>query len=271
MDFVGSGQPLSRVGLASALDALGLGATGAAGLWAVFEVETAGRTQGFGFRTDRRPQVLFERHKFREFTARRFDGEAPEISGPQGGYGTLAAQYDRIARALDLCAREGLGPEPALRAASWGIGQVMGFNHAAAGFASAQAMVEAMERGEDEQLGAMTAFLVSEGLHVPLGRRDWTAFARGYNGRGFAQNHYDVHLAEQYERFASGTLPDLELRAAQAALLLLGFAPGKIDGVLGPRTRRALRSFRIGAGLPAGDELDGPTYERLCERAGIEA
>ena len=52
-------------------------------------------------------------------------------------------------------------------------------------------------------------------------------------------------------------------------LLYLGFAPGKIDGVIGQRTRGALSNFRLQAGLPAGNELDGPCYVALCERAGI--
>jgi peptidoglycan hydrolase-like protein with peptidoglycan-binding domain len=83
------------------------------------------------------------------------------------------------------------------------------------------------------------------------------------------QNHYDVKLAEQYQRFASGSLPNLEMRTAQVALLFLGYAPGKIDGIIGPRTRAAIENFRIAARLPAGEQLDGPTYETLCRTAGI--
>jgi peptidoglycan hydrolase-like protein with peptidoglycan-binding domain len=59
------------------------------------------------------------------------------------------------------------------------------------------------------------------------------------------------------------------MRTAQVALLFLGYAPGKIDGLIGPRTRAALKSFRVSAGLPAGEELDGPTYQALCGKAGI--
>ncbi len=270
MEFVGKGQPLSRKGLTAALDLLGLGQGDAAYIWAVVEVETASLTQGFGFRTDRRPQILFERHKFKEFTAGRFDDEAPEISGPAGSYGYLRVQYERLEKALSLCEREGLGVEPALKSASWGMGQVMGFNHKVAGFNSAADMVEAMKTGEDAQIAAMSRFLVENGLADALIRKDWVSFAKGYNGKNYWQNKYDIKLAEQYQRFASGSLPNLEVRAAQAALLLLGHGPGKIDGVLGPRTRGALRSFRIAAGLPAGDDLDGETYHALYKKAGFD-
>ena len=269
MNFVGRGQPLTRAGLTNVLTRLGLGPAGAAHIWTVVEVETAGVTQGFGFRVDRRPQILFERHKFRDFTNGRFNQEAPDISAPAGGYGSLASQYSKLDKAIGLCERESLGVEPALKSASWGMGQVMGFNHSAAGFASAEDMVNAMVEGEDAQLAGMAGFLVSKGLADELRRQDWTAFARGYNGAQYWKNKYDVKLAEQYQRFSSGSLPNLELRTSQAALFYLGFNPGKIDGVLGGRTRNALRSFRISVGLSPAEDLDGETYTLLCAKAAI--
>jgi len=267
--FVGKGQPLTRAGLNKVLALLGLGPSDAAYLWTVVEVETAGLTQGFGFRVDRRPQILFERHMFRKYTDGRFDGGAPDISGPAGNYGMLSEQYTKLEKALALCAKAKLGSEPALKSASWGMGQVMGFNCAAGGFKSCSRMVQAMVRSEDAQLACMAGFLKCNGLAEKLVKKDWAGFARLYNGASYGQNHYDVKLAEQFQRFATGSMPDLEMRTAQVTLLFLGYAPGKIDGLIGPRTRAALKSFRVSAGLPAGDELDGPTYQALCSKAGI--
>jgi hypothetical protein len=270
MDFIGKGQPLSRKGLTAVLEQLELGPGDAAYIWTIVDVETAGVTQGFGFRVDRSPQILFERHKFKTFTGGRFDDEAPEISGPPGGYGKLAEQYARLAKALACCENAELGLEPALKSASWGVGQVMGFNHEIAEFGSAAEMVEAMKTGEDAQLGAMASFLKANNLVGALAKKDWVGFAKRYNGKNYWQNKYDVKLSEQYQRFTSGTLPSLEVRAAQAALLYLGYSPGKIDGVLGPRTRGAILNFRIAAGLPAGDGLDGQTYEALYQKTGLD-
>jgi N-acetylmuramidase-like protein/putative peptidoglycan binding protein len=269
MKFAGKGQPLTRTGLNQALAILGLGANDAAYIWTVVEVETAGLTQGFGFRVDRRPQILFERHLFRKFTGGRFDSSAPEISGPAGNYGLLSEQYSKLGKALALCANAKLGVEPALRAASWGMGQVMGFNYEVAGYKSAAAMIRAMVKNEDAQLSGMVRYLRANGLAEKLVQKDWTGFAKVYNGPSYWQNRYDVKLAEQYQRFASGSLPNLEMRTAQVALLFLGYTPGKIDGVIGPRTRAAIHNFRIAAGLAAGEELDGPTYQVLCKGAGI--
>lgn len=271
MKFAGNGQPLTRAGLNKALALLGLGHNDAAYIWTVVEVETAGVTQGFGFRVDRRPQILFERHIFCKRTHGCFDGEAPDVSGPAGGYGTLAEQYTKLERAIALCAKAKLGIEPALKSASWGMGQVMGFNHDLAGFKSATKMVQAMAQDEDAQLIAMAQFLNANGLATLLRKKDWTGFAKRYNGMSYWRNHYDIKLAEQYQRFASGSLPNLEMRTAQVALLFLGYPPGKIDGCIGPRTRAAIKNFRIAAGSPAGEELDGPTYRLLCKKAGIRS
>ncbi|RJG10624.1 DUF3380 domain-containing protein [Pseudomonas cavernicola] len=263
MNFVDKARPLSRKGLAEGLERLELGSGQTAALWAVFEVETSGITQGFGFRADRRPQILFERHKFRDATQGRFNTSHPDISGPQGGYGSLSTQYPKLDKAIALSEEAGLGTEPALRSASWGLGQVMGFNYELAGFASATEMVKAMVHSEDAQLLGMIGYLASTGLVKHLKSQNWEAFARGYNGKSYAQNRYHIKLEEQYARFSSGSMPNIEVRTAQAGLLVLGYAPGKIDGVMGQRTKGALSNFQIANGLPASGELDAGTYEKL--------
>jgi hypothetical protein len=106
MNFVSKGQPLTRAGLTKVLEMLGLGANDSAYIWTVVEVETAGVTQGFGFRIDHRPQILFERHIFRKYTNGRFDSEAPDISGPAGGYGLLSEQYNKLEKLSRFAPRQ---------------------------------------------------------------------------------------------------------------------------------------------------------------------
>ena len=79
----------------------------------------------------------------------------------------------------------------------------MGFNHELAGFKSAVQMIQAMVRGENAQLIAMAKFLKANGLASLLRKKDWTSFAKRYNGMSYWRNHYDVKLAEQYQRFAA--------------------------------------------------------------------
>ncbi len=54
-----------------------------------------------------------------------------------------------------------------------------------------------------------------------------------------------------------------EVAKAQRLLNSLSFDVGKADGVLGPRTRRALEAFQHSRNLPPTGELDAPTLNAL--------
>ena len=268
MEFGGQGRPLSEAGMQDAVSALGMDSTADMPvLWAVLTVES----RGFGFLSEgRRPKILFERHIFHKETGGRFASEAPDLSAKTGGgYIGGTAEYERLGRAIALCRQASLGDDPALRSVSWGLGQVMGFNAVASGFGGPADMVARMAESEDAQLAGMVGFIRSEGLDAKLRSRDWTAFAKRYNGPQFFKNQYDLKLRDAFEKFSSGVSRDLRARTAQAALVYLGFRPGEPDGVVGQNTRRAIVAFREGAGLGAGDVLDDATFVALMQRAGF--
>ena len=251
MEFQGEGFPLTSSGVDTAAGELGVGLPE---LWAVIRVET----RGWGFLADRRPQILYERHVFNRLTNGRFRVSAPTISNPKsGGYLGGRKEYDRLSLALAL------DRDAALSSTSWGIGQVMGFHAEALGFGTVQQMVDEMTVSEDRQLGPMAQFILSEDLHLELRKKDWTRFARGYNGPQFAKNQYDEKLRYAYDDLIANGLPDLRLRSAQLRLLYRGFHPGPIDGVIGNVTRGALRRFQREEGLPVTGELDDATEGRL--------
>src|SRR5262249_14500753 len=152
-------------------------------------------------------------------------------------------EYSRLQEAIAL------DRQAALSSASWGIGQIMGFNAAVAGFPSVEAMVTAMVESEDAQLAGMATFLRTQKLDKALATHDWPTFARGYNGPSFEENQYDVRLAASFRRFSLGPLPQLTVRQVQVLLMFLGFSPGIIDGILGKRTRSAVVSFKQQQGL----------------------
>jgi hypothetical protein len=254
MPFEGNGHPLTHEGLARVCVTL---ASSEPIVWAVLSVETS----GFGFLQDRRLQILFERHIFHRRTGGRFDAGHEDISNQtRGGYAFGAGEYPRLERALAL------DEAAALESTSWGVGQVMGFNHKTAGFETAQAMVDAMLGGEDAQLLAVANFIKGTNLASALQNQDWAAFALGYNGPAFADNKYDERLREAHAKY-QGALPDLGLRSAQAALLYLRLEPGSVDGFMGKRTRAALIKFQEGAGLPQTGDLDPTTRDRLLAQA----
>src|SRR5919109_910268 len=72
--------------------------------------------------------------------------------------------------------------------------------------------------------------------------------------------------AESPAAQAPALTPDL-IKQAQEALKMEGLHPGPVDGVVGPRTRQALRAYQARAGLPQTGVLDDATFHRLAPRA----
>jgi hypothetical protein len=170
---------------------------------AVNEVES----RGTGFLLDGRPVILFERHVFwKRLVAHGIDPAAiaaidPDIlSKTPGGYKGYAAEYPR------LLAAERIHSRAARESASWGSFQVMGYHWERLGYASIDDFVERMGKSEAEHLDAFVRYVAADPVLVAaLKARDWAEFAKGYNGKNYAKNQYDVKLQRAYERFASGS------------------------------------------------------------------
>jgi hypothetical protein len=256
MDFVSKSLALSSEGLAGVANDLKLQV---AEIWAVLSVET----HGTGFLVDRRPPILFERHVFSRLTNHAFDGTSPDISTPSaGGYGASGQhQYDRLKAALAL------NEDAALKSTSWGLGQVMGYNFAAAGFNDVGSMIEAMVESEDGQIKAMCTFITREKLQPFLAAHDWTSFARHYNGPDFAKNQYDQRLRGAYAQFSVGAFPDLLVRSAQLYLTFQGLDPHGVDGVLGTVTGSCLTTFQRSHNLPETGLPDAATMKALTPQS----
>jgi len=174
-----------------------------AAIRAVAEVEAGGRA----FLPSGEPVILFEPHVFDRLTKGKFRGAtAPGLNPPHNAlsypkwrrdwYGPPSAQHARLAAAVEL------DREAALKSASWGIFQVMGYHYERLGYASVQDFVNAMYRSADAHMGVFVHFIASdEKLHRALQRKDWAAFARIWNGPGFKANKYDERMAEAYEKW----------------------------------------------------------------------
>ncbi len=255
MEFAKQGLPMSAAGMNAVCETLGVSEPE---VWAVLTVET----RGFGYLPDRRPQILFERHIFSKRTGGKFDKKNPGVSSSApGGYKGGGAEYGRLAEAMKF------DPEEALKSVSWGLPQVMGFNHRVVGFESATEMVEAMVESEDRQLMALASFIMGNSkCRIGIQRRDWASFAACYNGPNFRKNDYDNRLAAAFEK-SRRSLPEIGLRAAQVALTYLGIDAGGVDGMRGRRTRSAIAEYQTRKKLPATGELDEETEETLTAEA----
>jgi N-acetylmuramoyl-L-alanine amidase len=63
-------------------------------------------------------------------------------------------------------------------------------------------------------------------------------------------------------------VPDAGVSGAQARLANLGFAPGRIDGALGPRTEHAIRAFQRSKGLDETGRVDDALIDALTSAHG---
>ena len=189
-----TGAPLTEAVFLQAAQAL---ACEPAAVKAVAEVES----RGAPFDRQSRPTILYERHVFARCTrpVGRFNASHPDLSagkgyGP-GGYGNSERQWERLAQAYAL------DPEAALKAASWGMFQILGENHRECGHATAAEFVRAMTVSQVEHLEAFVRFVASHRLRLQALRTlDWPTFARYYNGPEYAKFSYDRKMAEAYAR-----------------------------------------------------------------------
>jgi hypothetical protein len=252
-----------------------------AALLAVVEVESGGRAL---YEIDGRlmPPILYEFHVFH----RRLRPEARAaaigagVAAPRWGQipypATMRERYALLARA------QLIDREAAFAACSWGVGQVLGENARWLGFESAEALATEAMSGVAGQVRLMLRFIERRGLEDALARRDWTAFALGYNGPLQARHDYAGRLGRARARWA-GRRPSApapaplaigakgrEVERLQAALNAAG-ARLRLDGDFGPATRAAVLAFQVEHGL-VRDGVAGPaTWRRLRETGAAEA
>ena len=163
-----------------------------------------------GFFFDSRPTILYEPYIFGRLTKHQYDNVVIQVDGinypislrgkwdrERAMYGLSTIQYYK------LDAAKKYNEEAALKACSWGKFQILGDNHKECGFNSVKEFVDAMHKGEKEQLFAFVKYIKTRKLDDELRNKSWALFAAAYNGPGYQQNQYDIKLQKAYERFIS--------------------------------------------------------------------
>ncbi len=171
-----------------------------AALRAVVELESCGS----GFLADGRPKILFEPFVFYKELKKMGIDPAPHMQGNEDilwkswkrTYGKYAEQWPKLQRAMAI------HKQAALRSASYGLCQVMGFNHKVCGYALVEDFVDA-QYTEEGQLRAFVSYLQGRKLIDELQNHEWANFAYAYNGPGYAKNAYDSKLEQAYKRFSA--------------------------------------------------------------------
>lgn len=143
-----------------------------------------------GFDANDQPIILFERHKFWAFTQGKYI-DYPDICNKlPGGYtSNNTSEWMRLHKAMSF------DEKAAIKSASWGLFQLMGFNYASCGYDYPEDFVADMMDSEAKQLNAFVNFVKSERpMLAALQRGDAMSFARLYNGPNYMVNKYDTKL-----------------------------------------------------------------------------
>ncbi|MFD1261427.1 N-acetylmuramidase family protein [Entomomonas asaccharolytica] len=164
-----------------------------AAIKAVAKTETGSSGSYFSFpKDDKVPAILFERHHFHKYTNGIYSAKNPDISNASaGGYGSTKIQYKKLLKAYNL------DKVAALKSASWGMFQILGSNHVAAGYKTVEDFVMGISLSEKNHLKAFVNFIKADSrLSSSIVSKDWTKFAKAYNGP--AQQGYDTKMEAHY-------------------------------------------------------------------------
>ena len=248
-----------------------------AALAGIAEVETDGRAfVAVDGRNE--PLIRFEGHYFdrRLSPDKRARARALGLSSPAPGVVANPASQAERWRLLERAA--GIDAAAAWESTSWGLGQVMGAHWAWLGYATVDALVAEARESAAGQIRVMARYILKAGLVKPLALHDWPAVARGYNGPGYRANSYDTRLAQAFARHSAGgsavspAAPPLRrgyrgqaVRDLQAALSGAGYTVAA-DGAFGPQTQDAVERFQRDAGLSA-DGIVGPRTRAALREA----
>lgn len=170
----------------------------AALIHAVAFVESGGMS---GFDDKGRPKILFEAHIFHKKTQGRYQRRYPYLSQPTWELGKAYYKWDQWTRMYEAMR---LDLEAAWSSASWGMFQIMGFNHS--GWDNVSDFVQAMFISEAMHLKSFLDFCRSAGLIEVLRKKEWASFARAYNGDKYAENKYDQKLQNAYTKYSQGVV-----------------------------------------------------------------
>ena len=152
--------------------------------YAVAMVESNGK----GYRNNGFPVIRFEKHVFIKYlkknkAAQQLIRKAENLKG---------SGWDAYQAALKI------NPTYAKLATSFGMFQIMGFNHAVVGYETVDEFVTAMEESVENQTVAFCIFVMANHLQNAVRNKKFADFATKYNGPNYLMNNYDTKLEDAY-------------------------------------------------------------------------
>lgn len=169
-----------------------------ASIKAIAEVES----RGSGFLSNGKPKILFEGHWFSKLTRGSHDKSNPTLSyrhWVKTHYLGNEKEYGRLNGAIAL------DRNAALNSTSWGKFQIMGFNHKKCGYSDIEDFVNDMYKSESFHLMAFVKLIKAMKWDAEIKAKNWSGFAKKYNGPAYKKNMYDVKLKQAYDAYSTGT------------------------------------------------------------------
>jgi hypothetical protein len=189
---------------------------------------------GAAFGADGRMIIRFENHIFYERWGQQnaatfhqhfgFDADRPWVNqvwraAPNANWQPCHTNQQGEWLIFDFARR--FNPTAALLSISMGAPQIMGFNHQMIGYPTVQAMFDAFQQDDDNQIHGLFRFIEAKGLADALRQGDLRRFAEGYNGLGQADLYAGIiqrNLVAFQSLQASGTRGMASRAVTQPAL-----------------------------------------------------
>lgn len=154
-------------------------------VYAVAMVESSGK----GYRNNGFPVIRFEKHVFLRYlkankATQHLIRKAENLKG---------SGWDAYQDALKIDAKY------AKLSTSFGMFQIMGFNHAVVGYDTVDEFVAAMEESVENQLTAFCIFVMANHLQNAIKNKKFADFAAKYNGAKYYLNSYNTKLENAYK------------------------------------------------------------------------
>lgn len=174
-----------------------------AAIKAVVEIEAGVKHKGFV--SPGKPIINFDRAVFVASLRKAGINEQQARTNHPEAFGSLnvrkygshqLAHYARLEAAMQI------DRKIAIESTFWGMFQIGGFNWRKCGASSLDDFVAKMSKSEPLQLEMFAKFITSTGIVKHLRAKNWSAFARAYNGTNYAQRGYHTRLAKAYRKYS---------------------------------------------------------------------
>lgn len=166
-----------------------------AAIKAVVEIEAGKAMKGFW--APGLPVINFDRSmyvKYRNKAASTSGAQGETV--PEGLTGYAKKEWTELINARKTNA------QGANLGTFWGMFQIGGFNYKLCGCSSVDEFVKRMAYSELEQLQLFAVFITNTGMVESLRKKNWSAFARKYNGPSYAKRGYHTKMANAYARYS---------------------------------------------------------------------